>query len=105
MVIIAYLAFARLAGSQGRGRPGQLSESALAVLGWGTTAGVLALALATLVPLGRLGLRLRPRLAFAEGDRSVVSRIAGAGLVGLVLQQAQRPGHQLGQPADPTRGR
>ena len=39
------------------------------------------------MPLFRLGLRLRPRLGFAAGDRSVVGRIAGAGLVGLVLQQ------------------
>ena len=48
---------------------------------------MLALALATLVPLFRRGLRLRPRLTFAAGDRSVVGRIAIASLVGLGLQQ------------------
>ena len=58
------------------------TRTALSVLGWGTTAGVLALALATVVPLGRLGLRLRPRLRFADGDRSVILRIAAAGLPG-----------------------
>ena len=88
VVIGAYLAFARLAAPTPGSDLGGLSDSALAALGWGTTAGVLALALVTLVPLSRLGLRLRPRLAFAEGDRSVVGRIAGASLAGLVLQQA-----------------
>ncbi|HEV2892381.1 MAG TPA: lipid II flippase MurJ, partial [Actinomycetota bacterium] len=87
VVIGAYLAFARLAPPTLGADLGGLSGSALAVLGWGTTAGVLALALATLVPLGLLRLRLRPRLAFAAGDRAVVGRIGVAGLVGLVLQQ------------------
>ena len=63
------------------------AAGALAALGWGTTAGVLALALATLIPLSRLRLRLRPRLRFAAGDRPVILTIAAAGLVGLVLQQ------------------
>ena len=76
VVIIAYLIFA---GTSGR--------TALWVLGLGTTLGVVALALTTAVPLSRLGLRLRPRLRFAAGDREVVTRIAAAGIVGLVLQQ------------------
>ena len=45
------------------------SHRAVACSGWGTTLGVLVLALATAVPLFRLGLRLRPRLRFAAGDR------------------------------------
>ena len=45
VVITAYLIFAASAGT-----------AALAALGWGTTAGVLVLALATLIPLARLGL-------------------------------------------------
>ena len=81
VVIIAYLSYAALS------TPTQLTAQALAALGWGTTLGVLALAVCTLVPLGRLGLRLRPRLRFAEGDRSVIITIAAAGIVGLVLQQ------------------
>jgi putative peptidoglycan lipid II flippase len=48
---------------------------------------VLALATSTLVPLARLGLRLRPRLRFAGDDLGVILRIAAAGLAGLVLQQ------------------
>ena len=58
VVITAYLIFA---GTRG--------PTALWVLGLGTTLGVVALALTTAMPLGRLGLRLRPRLGFAAGDR------------------------------------
>ena len=76
VVITAYLTFAASAGT-----------AALAALGWGTTAGVLVLALATLIPLTRLGVTLRPRLRFAAGDRAVIITIAAAGLAGLVLQQ------------------
>lgn len=87
VVISAYLGFAALAGPTSSTDLVSSTRTALAVLGWGTTAGVAALALATVIPLGRLGLRLRPRLAFAPGDRSVIVSIAAAGLVGLVLQQ------------------
>jgi putative peptidoglycan lipid II flippase len=87
IVIIAYLSYAAVAGPGANTDPSRLTAQALAVLGWGTTLGVLALAVCTLVPLGRIGLRLRPRLRFAEGDRSVIITIAAAGIVGLVLQQ------------------
>ena len=87
VVIAAYLGFAGLAGPGAVADPAALTAGALRALGWGTTAGVLVLALTTLVPLLRLGLRLRPQLGFATGDRAVVGRIAGAGLIGLVLQQ------------------
>jgi putative peptidoglycan lipid II flippase len=87
VVIMAYLSYATLAAPSANDEPTQLTSQALAALGWGTTLGVLALAACTLVPLGRIGLRLRPRLRFAEGDRSVIMTIAAAGIVGLVLQQ------------------
>ncbi len=87
VVVGAYLAFAAVAPASARDDLGTLTTTATAVLGWGTTLGVLALAACTLVPLARLGVPLRPRLRFAEGDRGVLLRIAGAGLVGLVLQQ------------------
>ena len=87
VVIAAYLVFAAVARPAARDDLAALTPTATAVLGWGTTAGVLVLALSTLVPLAGLGLRLRPRLRFAPGDRDVVLRIAAAGLVGLVLQQ------------------
>ena len=87
VVIIAYLGYAALAAPAANAEPSLLTDQALAALGWGTTLGVLALAACTLVPLGRIGLRLRPRLRFAEGDSSVIMTIAAAGIVGLVLQQ------------------
>jgi len=87
VVIIAYLSYAALSAPSANEDPTQLTVQALAALGWGTTLGVLALAACTLVPLGRLGLGLRPRLRFAEGDRSVIITIAAAGIAGLVLQQ------------------
>ena len=86
-MITAYLVFARLSDPEDSRQLDGLTSQALAALGWGTTAGVLALALTTLVPLARLGLRLRPRLRFAAGDQAVIIRIAAAGLAGLVLQQ------------------
>jgi putative peptidoglycan lipid II flippase len=87
VVILAYLGYAALSAPSANDDPTQLTAQALAALGWGTTLGVLALAACTLVPLARLGLGLRPRLRFAEGDRSVIITIAAAGIAGLVLQQ------------------
>ena len=87
VVIIAYLSYAAVAIPAANENPAQLTSGALAALGWGTTFGVLALAACTLLPLGRIGLRLRPRLRFADGDRSVIITIAAAGIVGLILQQ------------------
>ena len=87
VVIAAYLGYATLAAPAANDEPTQLTSQALSALGWGTTFGVLVLAGCTLVPLGRIGLRLRPRLRFADGDRSVIMTIAAAGIVGLVLQQ------------------
>ncbi|MFL6026844.1 MAG: lipid II flippase MurJ [Friedmanniella sp.] len=87
LVMAAYLGFAALASPDSRNDLAQLSGPATAVLGWGTTLGVLALALGTLLPLGRLGLRIRPRLHFPGDDRRVLLRIGAAGLAGLVLQQ------------------
>lgn len=87
VVIATYVVFAAVADPAGRDDPAQLQASALAVLGWGTTAGVVVLALMTLVPLARLRLRLRPSLRFPAGVPRVVISIAGAGLAGLVMQQ------------------
>ena len=101
VVIIAYLSYAALAAPSANDEPTQLTGQALAALGWGTTLGVLRPGRsARLVPLGRLGLRLRPRLRFAEGDRSVIMTIAAAGIVGLVLAAAQCVVDQLVGAAD-----
>ncbi|MGI3782880.1 MAG: lipid II flippase MurJ, partial [Janthinobacterium lividum] len=87
VVIAAYLLFAGLAAPGSSRELGLLSRPALLALGLGTSAGVVALALCTAVPLVRLGSRLRPSLHFATGDARVVAAIGAAGLVGLVLQQ------------------
>jgi putative peptidoglycan lipid II flippase len=87
VVIAAYVGYARIAPAGASSDLPTLTTEALRLLGWGTTLGVAALALTTLVPLSRLGLRLRPRLRFAPGDTDVVVRIAAAGLAGLVMQQ------------------
>ncbi|MET1006914.1 MAG: lipid II flippase MurJ [Propionibacteriaceae bacterium] len=87
VVIAAYLAYGQLAAPAASTDLTLLTDQALRVLGWGTTLGVVALALTTLIPLSRLGLRLRPRLRFAAGDTDVIVRIAAAGLAGLVMQQ------------------
>ena len=87
VVITSYLLFLGAAVPDAQEDLQQLNRSALAILGWGTTLGVLALALTTVIPMARLGHRLRPRLRFAAGDRAVLGRIAAAGIGGLVLQQ------------------
>jgi len=91
VVIVAYL----LAGAAVSAGPGQAARAdvrltpvaAIQVLGWGTTAGVLALAVTTTVIMVRLGLRLRPTLRFDRDTGSVVRRIAVGSLIGLVAQQ------------------
>ena len=87
VVISSYLIFAVVADSTATTDLARLSRSSLSILGWGTTLGVLTLALSTVVPMTQLGLRLRPRLRFAPGDRAVIARIAAAAIGGLVLQQ------------------
>ena len=87
VVIAAYLGFAALSGPPAAGSLAGVEGGSVLVLGLGTTAGVLALALCTIVPLTRTGLHLRPRLRFGTGDAAVIGSLAGAGVVGLTLQQ------------------
>ncbi|SPT54168.1 integral membrane protein MviN [Actinomyces bovis] len=71
---------------------GQLRDSspqtALLLLGWGTTAGVAALSLPLLIPIRQLGIRLRPALGLAREDRRRALSLAGAGAWTLLAQQA-----------------
>ena len=87
VVIGTYLLYAASADPAARTDLTRLRAGSLDVLGWGTTLGVLVLALTTLLPLSRLGLRLRPTLRFAVGDPRVIGRMAGASLAGLIMQQ------------------
>ncbi|MGC0422511.1 murein biosynthesis integral membrane protein MurJ [Embleya sp. AB8] len=65
-----------------------LPRGAELTLSLGTTAGVLALALVTVVPLRSTGLRLRPTLRFPAGVARRVRTLALAGVATLLAQQA-----------------
>lgn len=65
----------------------QASRGAADLLAWGTTAGVLALALTVLVPMLLLRLPIRPTLRLDPGVGSVLRKLAVAGLAVLVAQQ------------------
>ena len=81
VVIATYLTYGWLSRDAAPG------ESAIDVLAWGTTLGVLALVL-TLVPSARdIGLRWRPSWRFPPGVAARARRLAGAGLLALVAQQ------------------
>ncbi len=58
------------------------------ILSVGTTLGVVVLSLSLLVPLSRLGLRLRPSFHFPSGVARSVRALAYAGMAALVAQQA-----------------
>lgn len=85
-VIVSYVWFGLLAEGR-QGAPDALSPTAVAVLAWGTTLGVVALSIPLLGPVARAGVRLRPTLALAPGERRRAARLAGAGMVGLLAQQ------------------
>ena len=86
VVIATYLAFdASYSGSADD--VGAVPDRALLVLGLGTTAGVLVLAITSLIPLWRLGLGARPTLRFPAGAARRARSLALAGLAGLVAMQ------------------
>jgi len=87
VVITTYLVFRHLAVGSTRDHPGELSASAVAWLGWGTTLGVAAMSLPLLAPVLRSGLRLRPTFRFPPGVGTRARNLAFAGLGGLVAQQ------------------
>ncbi len=62
-------------------------RSAILLLAWGTTAGVVALSLPLLVPAWRAGVRLRPTWRFPAGSARRVGTLAVAGLVAVAAQQ------------------
>ena len=86
VVMATYLAFAAVFS----GNPDDVAavpDRGLVVLGIGTTAGVVVLALTSLVPMLRLGLRVRPTLRFPDGVARRARSLALAGLAALVAQQ------------------
>ena len=86
VVIPVYLVHGRLVGADVD--PTALDAGDVAWLGWGTTAGVVVLALPLLVPVHRAGVRLRPPLRFPPGVAARARALAGAGIGALLAQQA-----------------
>lgn len=82
VVVATYLLFAARAP-----RADEASQGASDLLAWGTTAGVLALALTVLVPMLALRLPIKLTLRLDEGVGPVLRRLAAAGLAVLVAQQ------------------
>nr|WP_272902153.1 lipid II flippase MurJ [Brevibacterium daeguense] len=82
VVIATYFAYGAMATDTDSAAP-----SALAVLGWGTTAGVAMLALPLALPTARTGVRLRVTWRFPVGVASRAGRLAAAGMTALVAQQ------------------
>lgn len=86
VVIAVFFVFGAMAPGP-RDEPGAIADSAIAVLGWGTTAGVAVMSLPLLWPVHRSGVRLRPTLRFPEGVAARARALALAGLGALVAQQ------------------
>ncbi|WP_409141724.1 murein biosynthesis integral membrane protein MurJ [Cellulosimicrobium sp. RS] len=85
-VIVVFLVFESLAGGN-QDDVAALSGQAIAWLGWGMTAGVAVLALPLVLPVHRLGVRLRPTLRFPGGEAVRARNLAFAGVGALVAQQ------------------
>jgi peptidoglycan biosynthesis protein MviN/MurJ (putative lipid II flippase) len=89
VVIGAYAAFGAIGGEYVFGnRLHELPPVSEYLLSGGTTLGVLALVATAVFPARRLGLRLRPMLRFPPGVGVRVRRLALAGVVTLVAQDA-----------------
>lgn len=85
VVLASYIWYGRLSG--GQTAPSQVSDAAIAVLGWGTTAGVVVLSLPLIVPALRTGWRWRPTPRFPHGTLPRIAALAGAGVLALLAQQ------------------
>jgi len=87
VVVVAYAVFGVVGGAYVN-RLHALPPSAEYVLSGGTTLGVLALVLTALLPARRLRLRVRPAWRFPAGVAPRVRRLAIAGVLTLVAQDA-----------------
>ena len=87
VVIGTYAAFGSVGGAYVN-RLAELPPQAEYLLSGGTTLGVLALVLTAVIPAWRLGLGSRPTLRFPPGIAPRVRRLALAGVVTLVAQDA-----------------
>lgn len=88
VVIVSYAAFDVSGPAVTAADLGGLSPGREALLAGGTTLGVVVLTLSLLLPLRRVGIRLRPTLRFAAGEGRTVAALALAGLATVAAQQA-----------------
>ncbi|HXC84944.1 MAG TPA: lipid II flippase MurJ [Trebonia sp.] len=87
VVVLAYAVFGMVGGAYVN-RLGDLPPSAEYLLSGGTTLGVLALVLTAVVPARRMRIRVRPTWRFPAGVGPRVRRLAIAGVLTLVAQDA-----------------
>ncbi|WP_392541874.1 murein biosynthesis integral membrane protein MurJ [Oryzobacter telluris] len=85
VVLGSYLWYGSLTG--GETSPSLVGDDAIAVLGWGTTLGVVVLSLPLVVPALGTGWRWRPALRLEREDATRMASLAGAGVLALVAQQ------------------
>lgn len=85
VVLGSYLWYGHLTG--GATAPSAVGDDAIAVLGWGTTLGVVVLSLPLLVPALATGWRWRPALRLEREDAVRIRALAGAGVLALGAQQ------------------
>ncbi|WP_256378067.1 lipid II flippase MurJ [Phycicoccus sp. HDW14] len=85
VVLGSYLWYGRLA--DGAVSPSVVDGGAIAVLGWGTTLGVVVLSLPLVVPALGTGWRWRPALRMEREDAVRIGALAGAGVLALGAQQ------------------
>jgi putative peptidoglycan lipid II flippase len=85
VVIVGYVAYARLAGDD-RGSLDALTAGEFWVLAGGTTLGVVALLLVQLPALARAGLIVRPSLSFPSGRTGQARTLAWSGAVVVGVQ-------------------
>lgn len=85
VVLASYLWYGRLV--DGAVSPSVVDGGAIAVLGWGTTLGVVVLSLPLLGPALATGWRWRPALRLEREDAARIGALAGAGVLALGAQQ------------------
>ncbi|MEO6790495.1 MAG: lipid II flippase MurJ [Ornithinibacter sp.] len=86
VVLASYLWYGSIV--DGQVEPSLVSDEAVAVLGWGTTLGVVALSVPLVVPAMRTGWRWRPALRMRAEDAHRIGALAGAGIIALLAQSA-----------------
>ena len=86
VVLASYLWYGSIV--EGQTAPALVSDEAIAVLGWGTTLGVVVLSVPLVGPAMRTGWRWRPALRMPADDARRIGALAGAGVMALLAQQA-----------------